>query len=114
MKCGNDLDPWTILLSKSRQMKYFHNQILRTSSETAPSDSSHAAGLKSVENLVIFITFFFFFSSRPMLEHSFYWDFQNRDDSVQKSNFIAFIQGKNREIQSQIQQQQSHRRPAQN
>ena len=47
-----------------------------------------------------------------MLEHSFYWDFQNRDDSVQKSNFIAFIQGRNREIHPQTQQQ--HRRPAQN
>ena len=41
-----------------------------------------------------------------MLEHSFYWDFQNRDDPVQKSNFIAFIQGKNRSLQSQPQQQQ--------
>jgi hypothetical protein len=35
-----------------------------------------------------------------MLEHSFYWDFNSRDDSVQKSNFISFIQEKNREIQS--------------
>lgn len=42
----NDLDPWTILLSKTRQMKYFHNQANRTSIETAPSDGSHAAGLK--------------------------------------------------------------------
>ena len=55
------LDPWTILLSKTRQMKYFHNQALRTSSETAPSDFSHAAGLKSVENSVIFIAFVFLF-----------------------------------------------------
>lgn len=29
-----------------------------------------------------------------MLENSFYWDFQNSDDPVQKSNFIAFIQEK--------------------
>ena len=42
----NDLDPWTILLSKTRQMKYFHNQANRTSTETVPSDASHAAGLK--------------------------------------------------------------------
>jgi hypothetical protein len=35
-----------------------------------------------------------------MLENSFYWDFNNRDDPVQKSNFISFIQGKNRELQS--------------
>lgn len=39
-----------------------------------------------------------------MLEHSFYWDFQNRDDPVQKSNFIAFIQGKHRALQSHPQQ----------
>jgi hypothetical protein len=35
-----------------------------------------------------------------MLENSFYWDFNNRDDPVQKSNFIRFIQEKNRETQS--------------
>lgn len=35
-----------------------------------------------------------------MLEHSFYWDFNSRDDPVQKSNFISFIQRKNRELQS--------------
>jgi hypothetical protein len=36
-----------------------------------------------------------------MLENSFYWDFNNRDDAVLKSRFITFIQEKNREIQSQ-------------
>lgn len=41
-----NLDPWTILLGKTRQMKYFHNQANRTSIETVPSDASHAAGLK--------------------------------------------------------------------
>jgi hypothetical protein len=35
-----------------------------------------------------------------MLENSFYWDFNNSDGSVQKSNFITFIQEKNREIHS--------------
>lgn len=35
-----------------------------------------------------------------MLENSFYWDFNSRDDPIQKSNFISFIQGRNREIQS--------------
>ncbi len=42
-----------------------------------------------------------------MLENSFYWDFNNRDDSVQKSNFISFIQGKNRDMQSQQKQQRN-------
>ena len=78
-----NLDPWTILLSKSRSVKYFHNQATRTSIPEAPSDSSHVAFLKS------------------MLENSFYWDFKNRDDAVLKSRFITFIQEKNREIQSQ-------------
>ena len=76
------IDPWTILLSKSRQSKYFHNQMTRESIEFAPSDSSSVASLRS------------------MLENSFYWDFNNTDGSVQKSNFITFIQEKNREIQS--------------
>ncbi|CAF2931903.1 unnamed protein product [Rotaria sp. Silwood2] len=75
--------PWTILLSKSHQTKYFHNQMNRTSIPAAPPDSSHVASLRS------------------MLENSFYWDFNNRDDSVQKSTFISFIQEKNHEIQSQ-------------
>ena len=38
-----------------------------------------------------------------MLEHSFYWDFNNLDDPVLRSTFLAFIQEKNREIQSQQQ-----------
>jgi len=42
-----------------------------------------------------------------MFENSFYWDFNNGDDPVQKSNFISFIQGKNREIQSQLHQQRT-------
>ncbi len=42
-----------------------------------------------------------------MLENSFYWDFDNRDDSVQKSHFITFIQEKNRDTQQQQQQQRS-------
>ncbi|CAF3536035.1 unnamed protein product [Rotaria sordida] len=84
--------PWTILLSKSHQTKYFHNQINRTSIPAAPNDSSHVASLRS------------------MLENSFYWDFNNRDDSVQKSVFISFIQEKNHEIQSQ--QRISHHRTA--
>jgi hypothetical protein len=36
-----------------------------------------------------------------MLENSFYWDFNNRDDPVQKSTFISFIREKNQETQSQ-------------
>jgi hypothetical protein len=36
-----------------------------------------------------------------MLENSFYWDFKNLEDPTQKSNFITFIQEKNREIHSQ-------------
>jgi hypothetical protein len=43
-----------------------------------------------------------------MLENSFYWDFNNPDDPVQKSNFISFIQEKNREIQSQQQQRSNN------
>ncbi|CAF4177057.1 unnamed protein product, partial [Rotaria sordida] len=77
-------DPWTILLSKSHQSKFFHNQANRTSIQSAPSDWSHVPSL------------------RLMLENSFYWYFNHRDDSVKKSNFIAFIQEKKkREIQSQ-------------
>jgi hypothetical protein len=38
---------------------------------------------------------------RSMLENSFYWDFKNLEDPTQKSNFITFIQEKNREIHSQ-------------
>ncbi|CAF1480234.1 unnamed protein product, partial [Rotaria sordida] len=34
-------DPWTILLSKSHQSKFFHNQANRTSIQSAPSDWSH-------------------------------------------------------------------------
>ncbi|CAF3479483.1 unnamed protein product [Adineta steineri] len=75
--------PWTLILSKSTQSKYFHNQVTRASLQHAPPDSSHVAPLKS------------------MLENSFYWDFNSRDDSVQKSNFISFIHGKNHELQSQ-------------
>ncbi|CAF3911063.1 unnamed protein product [Rotaria magnacalcarata] len=75
--------PWTILLSKSHQTKYFHNQMNRTSIPAAPTDSSNVASLRS------------------MLENSFYWDFNNRDDPVKKSSFISFIQEKNHEIQSQ-------------
>lgn len=45
-----------------------------------------------------------------MLENSFYWDFENRDDSVQKSDFISFIQRKNRETQSHHPQQQQQQR----
>ncbi|CAF0732775.1 unnamed protein product [Adineta steineri] len=75
--------PWTLILSKSTQSKYFHNQVTRASLQRAPPDSSHVAPLKS------------------MLENSFYWDFNSRDDSVQKSNFISFIHGKNHELQSQ-------------
>ncbi|CAF3385074.1 unnamed protein product [Rotaria socialis] len=75
--------PWTILLSKSHQTKYFHNQVNRTSIPAAPADSSNVASLRS------------------MLENSFYWDFNNRDDPVKKSSFISFIQEKNHEIQSQ-------------
>ncbi|CAF4695389.1 unnamed protein product [Rotaria sp. Silwood1] len=86
--------PWTILLSKSHQSKYFHNQINRTSIPAAPSDSSHVASLRS------------------MLENSFYWDFNSRDDSVQKSTFISFIQEKNHNIQSQ--QRVTHQRTANN
>jgi len=82
--------PWTILLSKSRAVKYFHNQINRTSIPAAPPDSSHVALLRS------------------MLENSFYWDFNNPDDPVQKSTFISFIQEKNREIQSQQQQRSNN------
>ncbi len=41
-----NIDPWTILLSKSRQSKYFHNQINRQSLESAPPDSSHVALLR--------------------------------------------------------------------
>jgi hypothetical protein len=44
------LDPWTILFGKSRQMKYFHNQVNRTSIQSAPSDSSHVALLRSIES----------------------------------------------------------------
>jgi hypothetical protein len=40
------IDPWTILLSKSHQSKYFHNQANRTSIPAAPSDSSHVASLR--------------------------------------------------------------------
>jgi hypothetical protein len=36
-----------------------------------------------------------------MLENSFYWDFNSRDDPVQKSTFISFIHGKNQELHSQ-------------
>ncbi|CAF3255732.1 unnamed protein product, partial [Rotaria sp. Silwood2] len=75
--------PWKILLSKSNQSKFFHSQANRTSIQSAPSDWSHVSSL------------------RPMLENSFYSDFNHGDDSVKKSNFIAFIQEKNREIQSQ-------------
>jgi hypothetical protein len=41
-----DLDPWTILLSKSHQSKYFHNQMNRTSTPSAPVDYSHVASLR--------------------------------------------------------------------
>jgi hypothetical protein len=45
-----NLDPWTILFGKSRQMKYFHNHATRTSIQAAPSDSSHVASLRSIES----------------------------------------------------------------
>lgn len=48
------LDPWTILFGKSRQMKYFHNQANRTSIQSAPSDSSHVALLRSIESVFYF------------------------------------------------------------
>lgn len=35
-----------------------------------------------------------------MLENSFYWNFDNHEDTVLKSNFIAFIQEKNHESHS--------------
>lgn len=73
--------PWTILLSKSRQVKYFHNYNRRESIPEAPADSSHVASLRS------------------MLEHSFYWDFNNPENAVPKSRFITLIQDKNRENQ---------------
>lgn len=38
--------PWTILLSKSRQVKYFHNYARRESIPEAPGDSSHVASLR--------------------------------------------------------------------
>jgi len=34
-----------------------------------------------------------------MLEHSFYWDFNNSENAVPKSRFITLIQDKNRENQ---------------
>ncbi|UJR28824.1 hypothetical protein I4U23_010048 [Adineta vaga] len=80
--------PWTILLSKSRQQKYFHNQKDRTSIEGAPGDGAHVASIRS------------------MLENSFYWDFSNRDDALRKSTFISFIQQKNHE--AQLQQRITH------
>ena len=40
------LVPWTILLSKSRQTKYFHNYNRRESIPEAPADSSHVASLR--------------------------------------------------------------------
>ncbi|CAF1274866.1 unnamed protein product [Adineta ricciae] len=80
--------PWTILLSKSTQQKYFHDQIKRTSVFEPPHDSSHAASLRST------------------LENSFYWDFNRRGDTLTKSAFISFIREKNHE--TQVQQRPNH------
>lgn len=74
--------PWTVVLSRTRNNKYFHNQKTRESIPAAPSDCSHVPSLRS------------------MLENSFYWDFNDPVDSVTKSSFLQFIQEKNADVHS--------------